>query len=78
MSEDSPVRELMQSPAPRRKLMRLPFHCYPYQTFEDRRSLDDDDLDLKNLTARIREGKGVREGAGFMVEDYCRALEMTN
>ena len=41
-------------------------------------NLDEDDLDLKNLTARIREEEGVREGAGFMVEDYCRALEMTN
>ncbi len=37
--------------------------------------LDDDDLDLKSLTIRIREGKGGREGYGFITDECARYLK---
>jgi integrase/recombinase XerD len=38
-------------------------------------NLDDDDLDLKNLTVRVREGKGGKEGYGFITDECARYLK---
>lgn len=38
-------------------------------------NLDDDDLDLKNMTVRVREGKGGREGYGFITDECVRYLK---
>jgi integrase/recombinase XerD len=38
-------------------------------------NLDDDDLDLKNLTVRVRQGKGGRDGYGFITDECARYLK---
>jgi integrase/recombinase XerD len=38
-------------------------------------NLDDEDLDLKNLAVRVREGKGGRDGYGFITDECARYLK---
>lgn len=38
-------------------------------------NLDDDDLDLKNLTVRVRQGKGGRDGYGLITDECARYLK---